>query len=430
MVTSDGIRIDMRDIDSPIICFCSKGDNITPPQQALGWILDLYDSVDDIRASGQTIIYAVHESVGHLGIFVSGSVAKKEHHEFSSNIDFIDCMPPGLYEAVMVKKSDATENPDLVEGNYISRFERRTLDDIRAFGGNDAEEDRCFATVARLSEMTHGLYRTIAQPVVRTLVTDEIAEMSRRMHPLRLGYELLSDRNPFMRPLADAAEKVTENRRPVDPDNPYWQWQGVLSDWIVRTLDLYRDWRDSLCEQMFFGIYGQTWLQAILGMRASDTPVRQNPGKDMDHLRLVERELADLLAEMEEGGLEEAALRALVYIRLPEGVADERGFKALVEMRGELGDDSPVSAFKRNFRKQFNMLLLDEEQAVAAIPGMLENHRAEAPKVFEHVRRIVTAGGKLGAEAARRLEEMADVFSVPEVQAAKRAAPKAKAVSA
>ena len=46
-----------------------KGDNITPPQQALGWILDLYGSVDDIRANGQTIVYCVHEigrAPGHL----------------------------------------------------------------------------------------------------------------------------------------------------------------------------------------------------------------------------------------------------------------------------------------------------------------------------------------------------------------------------
>ena len=100
IVTADGMRIDLRNIRSPIVCFCSKGDDITPPQQALGWILDLYGSVDDIRAHGQTIVYCVHESVGHLGIFVSGGVAKKEHEEFASNIDFIDVLPPGLYEAV------------------------------------------------------------------------------------------------------------------------------------------------------------------------------------------------------------------------------------------------------------------------------------------------------------------------------------------
>ena len=57
IVTGDGVRIDLRNIASPIICFCSKGDNITPPQQALGWILDLYGSVHDIRANGQTIVY-------------------------------------------------------------------------------------------------------------------------------------------------------------------------------------------------------------------------------------------------------------------------------------------------------------------------------------------------------------------------------------
>ena len=92
LVSSDGHRFDLRNITSPIIVFCSKADNITPPPQALDWILDLYDSVDDIRAHGQTIVYAIHESIGHLGIFVSGSVAKKEHDQFASNIDLIDVL--------------------------------------------------------------------------------------------------------------------------------------------------------------------------------------------------------------------------------------------------------------------------------------------------------------------------------------------------
>ena len=140
--------MDLRNIRSPIIVFCSKADNITPPSQALDWILDLYGSVEDIRAHGQTIIYAVHESIGHLGIFVSGSVAKKEHDEFASNIDLIDVLPPGLYEAVMTPKEAAGQgDADLVGGNYLVRFEARTLDDIRAFGGNSVEDERQFAAV-------------------------------------------------------------------------------------------------------------------------------------------------------------------------------------------------------------------------------------------------------------------------------------------
>ncbi|PYO22921.1 MAG: 3-hydroxyalkanoate synthetase, partial [Candidatus Rokuibacteriota bacterium] len=42
IVTSAGKRIDLRNIKSPIVVFASWGDNITPPQQALNWILDCY----------------------------------------------------------------------------------------------------------------------------------------------------------------------------------------------------------------------------------------------------------------------------------------------------------------------------------------------------------------------------------------------------
>src|SRR6478672_11100569 len=112
--TSDGQPIDFRKIRSPIVVFCSKGDNITPPQQALDWILDLYDDVDEIRSHGQTIVYTVHESAGHLGIFVAGKVALKEHREFVSCMEMIQAMPPGLYEATIVEVTDKTENRQLI----------------------------------------------------------------------------------------------------------------------------------------------------------------------------------------------------------------------------------------------------------------------------------------------------------------------------
>ena len=76
-------HVDLRAIQSPIIVFASHGDNITPPQQALDWIADLYQGVDEIRVRGQRIIYTIHENVGHLGIFVSSEVAGKEHRPSS-----------------------------------------------------------------------------------------------------------------------------------------------------------------------------------------------------------------------------------------------------------------------------------------------------------------------------------------------------------
>src|SRR5947207_10565494 len=204
--TSDGQVVDLRKISSPIVVFCSKGDNITPPQQALNWILDLYSDVDEIRAYGQTIVYTVHETVGHLGIFVSGGVAKKEHSEFSSNIDLIDVLPPGLYEATFEAKSADTVNPDLAGGKWIMRCERRTLDDIRAMGGNTAEDERRFATAARVSEINLANYRNFVQPWIKSMVTPQMAEMMRKLHPVRLQYDVLSGRSPLRSTVESLAE--------------------------------------------------------------------------------------------------------------------------------------------------------------------------------------------------------------------------------
>ena len=138
--------------------------------------------------------------IGHLGIFVSAGVARKEHGEFSSNIDLIDTLPPGLYEAMFTAKAESGANPELATGNWVMRCEARTLDDIRALGGNDAEDERRFATAARVSEINLALYRAFAQPVVRAMATESSADWMRQCHPLRLQYELFSDREPVHGP--------------------------------------------------------------------------------------------------------------------------------------------------------------------------------------------------------------------------------------
>jgi len=417
MTTADGVRLDLRKIRAPIVCFCSKGDNITPPQQALGWILDLYRNDEDILAAGQTIVYAVHETVGHLGIFVSGGIAKKEHQEFASNIDLIDCLPPGLYEAVIQKKTAGSAHAELATGDFISRFERRTLDDIRALGGNTLDEERCFAGVARLSDVNLGLYRTLLQPMIRCLASEQSAEWLRRMHPLRLGYELLSDSNPVVQPLAAVADRVQKNRQPVASDNLFLQWEKIFSDWMTQSLNAYRDWRDMLMEQMFFNFYNQPWLQALLGLRASDDPPRHHPGRDSDHAAFVERRIEELRAKMEKGGPREAALRALIYVGMPEKGADEREFEMLRRIRAQHGTEKSLAEFKQDLREQYYMLRIDESRAIELIPKLLQGHENEGPQLLEYIRQIVYADGSLGEEGQKRLAQVEKLFTPQSPQA-------------
>ncbi len=424
VVTSDGIPIDFRKIRSPIVCFCSKGDNITPPQQALGWILDLYEDVDDIRTAGQTIVYAVHESIGHLGIFVSGKVAKKEHQEFTENIDLIDCLPPGLYEAVLSKKDEQTFNEELVSADYISRFEARTLDDIRALGGNSPDDERCFATVARVSEKNLELYRSTLQPFFRMMSNEYSAELLRWAHPLRLGYELFSDRNPFMQPLTSAAQWVSENRQKADTDNVFTQWQNYYSNYVITSLNLFRDCRDSFIEHLFFSIYSQPWLQKMMGLPEEDDQIRPRPGKDPERQEFVKKRIAELRNNLEEGGPREAAVRAMLYIRIPESAADERGFEMLRRVRSERAEDISLDEFKQVVREQYFMLVLEEEAAVKAIPTLLKGHEEIASQLFDDIQKIVTAGGELGEKAEERLQEMKVIFQPPKAKTTKPAARK------
>jgi pimeloyl-ACP methyl ester carboxylesterase len=408
----DGSRVDLRNIRSPIVVFCSKGDNITPPQQALDWILDLYESVDDIRAHGQTIVYAVHESIGHLGIFVSGSVAKKEHDEFASNIDLIDVLPPGLYEAVMVPKRPEDASADLVEGDYLVRFETRTLDDIQALGGNDEKDDREFATVARVSEINLGLYRTFLQPWARIWANEGFATWMRQLHPLRLQYEMFSHSNPFMRPLLSYVEEVRKNRQAVPKDNCFWQAQEQLSHWIETSLDAYRDLRDHLSEALFHAVYGSPVVQAMVGLKASDGPVRGRPGEDAAHRALVSQRISELRDGIGKGGPLEALLRALIYVRMPDGLVDERGFNFLRRLRESAGKGLPLAEFEKLFREQFLMLLVDQDRAVEKIPEMLGKDPDAALRMADNVHRMIDVVGLHTSLAKARLQEIDDLIEL------------------
>lgn len=409
-----GEAVDLRNIKSPIVIFCSKGDNITPPPQALGWILDLYRDVDEIRAYGQTIVYTIHESIGHLGIFVSSSVARKEHDEFANNIDLIDVLPPGLYEAVFEPKTEATKNRELATGDWIMRCETRTLDDIRALGGHGAENDRRFAAVAQMSKINLGLYRTYLQPFVRAFMSEPIAEAFRQMHPLRVQYELFADSNPFMAPLGKLAELTHDYRRPIEHDNPFWVAQEAVSDQMVRALDLWRDVRDQTAEWLFLAIYGSPALQAATGADGSDDASMPKAPTSLLHEQLLAVRIADLKSRIKSGGIREALVRSVLYIGMSHGIIDERSFEAIRKIR-LVGEDMPrltITQFKTLVREQFAMLLIDKDAALAAIPALLPQKRADRERLFGNLTDVLTARGYLVQAAIPRFLEIAKLFDV------------------
>jgi len=242
----------------------------------------------------------------------------------------------------------------------------------------------------------------------------------RRLHPQRVQYEMFSHLNPFMRFIPPIAALARDNRRLVDEGNMFWQMQTWFAQWMEASLDAYRDLRDQGCEALFHAIYGSPLLQAAVGLRASDRNPRPTPGKDATHLRLVQQRIRELKNSILDGGPREAVIRALLYTRTPEGVADERGFNFLRRLREEAGQGLTLADFKRLVREQFLVLLVDERRAVEAIPAMLERDPELAARLTQQFKDLIAIVGVKSNASKERLEEIEKILrSVPRHRADK-----------
>jgi hypothetical protein len=117
---------------------------------------------------------------------------------------------------------------------------------------------------------------------------------------------------------------------------------------------------------------------------------------------------------MDKGGPREAAIRAMIYIRMPEDAADERAFEMLRRFRGEQDGRKSLDEFKQDVREQYFMLRLDESRAVEVIPNLIRNNKKDAAKFLGLIRKVVSAGGPLQLEGKRRLARIEEIFASDE----------------
>jgi hypothetical protein len=245
--------LDLKLIEVPVVVFCSYGDNITSPQQALDWITDVYPSDLALQNAGRTIVYLRHATIGHLGIFVSGEVARREHRELLGAVDAINALPAGLYEMLIDDLPDASGSAD---ARYDVRFEPRLIADIHGDVQPARDDDREFALVERASAINNSLYDGFIRPWLRQLINEPSAELMRKAHPFHQQQVMWSSLNPAMWWLAGSAAQVSKDRHPASPDNPLLAWQALFSNQMQDALNGYRDLRDAAQEMCFYGVYG------------------------------------------------------------------------------------------------------------------------------------------------------------------------------
>jgi len=231
------------------------------------------------------------------------------------------------------------------------------------------------------------------------------------LHPLRLQYELFSNANPAMAPVAAWAEKVREHRKPAAADNPFTAIQEDISGQIVTALDAWRQFNEAAAERAFMAVYGSEALQAAAGVDPRAALPPRQASKNLLHYELIEKRMADLRSRIPSGGLREATIRSLLFVGMDRKAVDERGFEALRRIRLSLSD-VPLSAFKATVREQFDMLSIDPEAALAAIPGMLPPDVSARQKAFDLICEVLSARGWQSSEDLKRVRRVGTLFDV------------------
>jgi hypothetical protein len=338
------------------------GDNITPPQQAFNWVADVYGSTDEIKARGQVIVGLLHQDVGHLGIFVSGKVAKKEHAQIVSVLKSIEALPPGLYGMQIVERraeDGATE--------YDVQFVERQLEDVvKQLNRFQRKDEQAFEAVSAVSEFNQRAYELFAQPVMQATANEFTAKLGREFHPLRFQRWALSDLNPWLAWLGPAVDAVKAQRKPLAASSPLRQAEKAGSELIGAWLDYVRDVRDAVSEAQFFQTYGSLFGLYLAEKHAAQA---QQAPRELSFVR-------EALASIEQGGYAEALTRIgalLAEHGAPIPLERVQLKQELMQEYGEYLPDLPRDEARRIRGEQEIIVRYEPEKALATLPKLLSD---------------------------------------------------------
>ena len=398
------------------------GDNITPPQQAFNWVADVYGSTDEIKARGQVIVGLLHEDVGHLGIFVSGKVAKKEHAQIVSVLESIETLPPGLYAMRITERKGRGGKPE-----YDVEFEERRLEDVVArLNRFQRADERPFEALAAVSEFNQRAYELFLQPLVQSVTNESTAKLGRTLHPLRMQRWAWSDLNPWLQWLAPAADAVRGQRTAAGADNVYVRLEKAASSAISASLDSYRAVRDAASEAAFFLTYGNVFSLYVADRNLAAAQAVAEP-RDLPFVQ-------EALASLSEGGYAEALARvACLLARRGEPVLLSR-LSARQQLLGEYRDllpDMPPDQWRRIRGEQDIIVRYAPDEALATLPRLLRDERDRA-RLVTLVRRLLDDPRVHRTEATEDQRAMVDEIGLalmaplPPAATGERRAPKRK----
>jgi hypothetical protein len=341
----------------------------------------------------------MHKSVGHLGIFVSGAVAKREHAQIVDLIEYIEHLPPGLYGMeVEEKKANNSVHYDVI-------LTERRVEDLQILQKYGRKDEIPFKTVEAASQMLARAYESFVHPFVAAIVTPAGAAVQRTLHPQRAQRWAVSDLNPFLWPLKGMADMVRTNRASHDNKGPMVKMERWVAASTSASWDLYRDLRDAAVENTFFRTYGP----ASIGIATDDKEPAAEDRVDARNAPMVK----EALAHMNEGDRTRAMVRAALL--LMKAGTGRRRLSVIKRAREIVGKDIGLLDLSANvargiIREQSYIVDFEPEKALLALPKLLRNtdDRRKLLDLLDRMEKQIEANDKqlaLMTEIRRLLSE-------------------------
>jgi hypothetical protein len=212
-----------------------------------------------VKEAGQRIVYLINPHIGHLGIFVSASVARLEHRAILDSLKKIEALSPGLYE---MKIDNPTGDPDCGHDAYSVRFEERRVEDLKF-----PENRPAFRRVAEVSTQVDALYSATLGKWVEVTATPLSAQWLEWLHPMRVSrYAFATEFNPWLRAWAPIAASIARDRHGVPESNSLKAREIETFDAVHDLITQVRELRDQSYEFWFEALYGR-------GVTAEPAPI-------------------------------------------------------------------------------------------------------------------------------------------------------------
>jgi hypothetical protein len=323
----------------------------------------VYGSTDEIKARGQVIVGLLHADIGHLGIFVSGKVAKKEHAQIVSVMESIEALPPGLY-GMQIEEHKGADGKTTYDVSFMERRLEEILPRLNRFTRAD---EKPFEAVSAISDFNQRAYELFARPLIEAMANDYSAKLGREFHPLRFQRWAISDMNPWLWWLGPTAELIKQQRQAVPADSALRKTEKMMAELTSASLDYYRALRDAISEAAFFQIYGNLFSLYLADKREEHVQPHEADPRELPFVKKA-------LASIDQGGYAEALARvAFLLARKGEPLPLSR-VQLKQELIGEYQELLPAISRDqaRRIRGEQELIVRYEpEKAVESLPTLL-----------------------------------------------------------